>query len=367
MELYIGLMSGTSVDGIDAVLVGFDNQKLELLGTHSMDFPDDLKGDILQLLRTFNISLLQLGEIDHRLGLCYADCVTQLLAKTSVSSKEIKAIGCHGQTVFHAPDGKFPFTMQLGDANLVAAKTGITTVADFRRMDMAFHGQGAPLTPAFHQKFLNSPDEKRIILNLGGIANITILSENEENVLGFDTGPANCLLDLWIQHIKNEKFDRGGEWARSGKMNADLLNLFLSDGYFSLPAPKSTGKELFNLSWIKEKLGRFGWSPPEDVQATLLELTAVTISRAIRMYGTQANAVYLCGGGSFNAYLQERLKANLPDLKVSTTDELGLPVQWVEAVCFAWLAMRRIHNAAGNLPGVTGASRPVKLGVIYEY
>lgn len=366
MNLHIGIMSGTSMDGIDAVLVDFSNGKVNVIQKHSEDFPIHLKEKLDQLVKTFQTDLLTLGEIDHQLALCYAKTVHHLIKKAGIHRSKIKAIGCHGQTVFHSPSSNYPFTMQLGDGNLIAAKTGITTVTDFRRMDMAVGGNGAPLAPGFHQAFLNSDKEKRGILNLGGIANLTITANQDTDVIGLDSGPANCLMDSWIYKIKNEKFDNGGNWAKSGKIIPDLLDRMLKEEYFQKPAPKSTGRELFNLNWLNKHLKRLPTYQNADVQSTLLELTAITVSHSVIKSTPQIDAIYTCGGGAYNNYLLERLQYHMPNIKISTTDELGISVQLVESIAFAWLAMQRINNQPGNLPSVTGASQHVLLGAIYK-
>jgi anhydro-N-acetylmuramic acid kinase len=365
-KYYIGIMSGTSMDGIDAVLVAFGNEKPNHIGNHTIPFPEKLQAELDELVKSFQTNLRQIGEIDHQLGRCYAEAVDGLLKKTGMQASDIEAIGCHGQTVFHAPDTACPFTMQLGDGNLVAAKTGIRTVADFRRMDMAVGGGGAPLAPAFHQYFLNDSSEKRCILNLGGIANITILAGNDDQVIGFDTGPANCLMNSWIKLKKGLEYDEDGGWAKSGNVAEPILTQMLQEPYFKLAAPKSTGRELFNLKWLNGLLSKFPEQKDEDIQATLLELTATSVADAIRKTAPGTEAVYVCGGGAFNSYLMERLAVHLKEKKVSTTSELGVHPQWVEATAFAWLAMRRIKNQPGNLPSVTGASRKVLLGTVYD-
>ena len=366
MKYYIGIMSGTSMDGIDAVLISFENDQMSHLVIHSLPFPEMLQADLHQLISSFRTSLKDLGEIDHQLGLRYAQAVNELIEKAKVSPTDVAAIGCHGQTVFHSPDTHYPFTMQLGDGNLIAAKTGIPTITDFRRMDMAVGGGGAPLAPAFHQYFLNDRTENRCILNLGGIANITILDNDDDKVVGFDTGPANCLLNSWIKLKKGLEYDNNGEWARSGKVIAPLLSQMLQEPYLSLPAPKSTGRELFNLNWLDAQIKNHPYYRDEDIQATLLELTARSIADAIKTTAPQTNAVYACGGGVYNPYLLERISANLDSVKISTTAELGIHPQWVEAIAFAWLAMRRMTNQHGNLPSVTGAKSKVLLGTIHD-
>jgi len=366
MDFYIGVMSGTSMDGVDAVLVRFEGKNVIQAGSRSLSFPGDLKTDLEQVVESGSVSLPKLGELDHRLGLCYAECVNSLIGKAGVKRSDVRAIGCHGQTVFHSPGSMYPFTMQIGDGNLIAARTGISTVADFRRMDMAFGGGGAPLAPAFHQYFLNDEKESRGILNLGGIANITMLAQNERDVVGFDTGPASCLMDTWIRTCQGKSFDEDGEWARSGRIIDELLYSMLEENYFQLPAPKSTGRELFNLNWLEEHLKLLPEYDASDVQATLLELTALSVARSVRKHTPARDAVYACGGGACNKYLLERLAFHLPRVKIGVTDELGVPVQCVEAVAFAWLAMRRVNGFPGNLPSVTGASEKVLLGTVYE-
>jgi len=358
-------MSGTSLDGVDAVLVSIKNDNVEVISSVSHDFPSDLVEDLKKLLETGIVSLQKLGEINYRLGLVYADCVNDLILKDGIASDEVKAIGCHGQTVFHDPRSRYPFSMQLGDGNTIAAKTGIDTIMDFRGMDIAYGGEGAPLTPAFHYKIFSDLNEKRVILNLGGIANVSIL--NEDKVIGFDTGPANCLIDLWIQNQLGEKFDKNGDWARSGTIHTELLNHFMNEDYFKLKAPKSTGKELFNLDWIKNKLVDFPNILNKDIQATITELTAKSIAEAIHLFATNTEAIYICGGGAFNSYLRERLSHYLPKMKISTTSDLGIPEQLVEAVAFAWLAHQRVNGLPGNLPSVTGADKSAILGCVYKH
>ena len=362
---YIGVMSGTSLDGIDAVLVKDKNGKLEVINTITRKFPDDLKSDLETLLVDFTVHLKKLGEIEVYLSRCYADCINELINVAKISKDEIKAVGCHGQTVFHSPREKYSFTMQLVDGNIVALNTSIPTVVDFRRMDMALGGDGAPLAPAFHQDYLKSNYENRVILNLGGIANITVLDNKGENVIGFDNGPANCLMDLWIQKCKSLKYDKNGDWAKSGKINEKLLIELLNEEYLNLEPPKSTGKELFNLQWLEDKLSCFVSIKQENVQATLCELTAITIANDIKKFCPDINAVYSCGGGAFNIFLHERLSELLPNVKISSTQELGIDPLWVEAIAFAWLAKQRVEKKTGNLPSVTGAKEKAMLGTIY--
>ncbi|WP_299015215.1 anhydro-N-acetylmuramic acid kinase [uncultured Photobacterium sp.] len=360
-ERYIGIMSGTSMDGVDTVLVEIDGNQIELLCDHSFPMGENLKRSLLDICLGQPTSLQAIGELDHRLGHLFADAVLALLDKAGIDPSTVKAIGSHGQTVFHSPNTEYAFTMQLGDANIISAKTGITTIADFRRKDMAFGGQGAPLVPAFHQQLFSQPDLTRVILNIGGIANITILDPGKP-VTGFDTGPGNMLMDAWINKHQGKRFDSDGEWALSGKLNTELLNTLISNPYFALQPPKSTGRELFNLPWLEEHLALFSL-PPEDVQRTLAEFTAVTISNDVKK--ERPGELLVCGGGAHNRLIMNRLTELLPKWQVMTTADRGVDIDNMEAMAFAWLAYRTLHKLPGNLPEVTGASQLTSLGAIY--
>jgi anhydro-N-acetylmuramic acid kinase len=365
---YIGIMSGTSLDGIDAVLCNFDsNNKLTVLAKCSIPFERELQADLQQLLRTFTLHLKELGELEVRLAYDYAKAVELLLNSANLSPDEITAIGCHGQTVFHEPTSKYPFSLQLLDGSKLAQLTGINVVCDFRRMDMAYEGQGAPLTPVFHKYFL-SGTKPRIILNLGGIANITVLDPASKNVTGFDTGPANCLIDLWVQDRFGLPYDKDGVLARSAMVITELLDIMLEDEYFQLPAPKSTGKEIYHLDWIKAKLAQATTQySDEDVLRTLTELTAQTVADAIasQISAASVEAIYACGGGAFNGFLLERISHN-SGIRVTTTKELGIDVDQLEAIAFAWFAKRRVEKKPANYESVTGASQKCILGALYE-
>ncbi|WP_026958230.1 anhydro-N-acetylmuramic acid kinase [Aliagarivorans taiwanensis] len=364
MEHYIGLMSGTSMDGVDAVLVAIDAQHCQLLQQRAHPMPPSLKADLLAVNQGQPTSLKAIGELDHRLGLLFAEAVNALLDESAIAAKDVRAIGSHGQTVFHQPTGEYPFTLQLGDANLIAAHTGVATVADFRRLDMAFGGQGAPLVPAFHQQMFPVSSSTRVIVNLGGIANITVL-QADGSCIGYDTGPANMLLDAWIAEQRGLRFDRDGAWAAQGQALPELLAKMLAEPYFKQPAPKSTGRELFNLSWLASLIGD-AHHAPEDVQATLLELTVTSLAEQLRMHGQgEQPELVVCGGGAQNAYLQQQLGQALPDWQLRSSADYGIDPDNLEAIAFAWLAYRRIHNLPSNLPAVTGASRTVSLGAIY--
>lgn len=365
-ELYIGLMSGTSADAIDAALVDLETHP-RLLDHFSLPLPENLRSRLTQLQTPMSGELDLAGELDWQLGELFADAALALLEKSSFSAADIRAIGSHGQTIRHRPPsaGIRGFSWQIGDPNLIAQKTGITTVADFRRRDMALGGQGAPLVPAFHKALFHSPEKDRILINIGGIANITWLGRNGE-VRGFDTGPGNCLMDSWVLQHQRRAYDDDGRWANQGSVNHALLAKLLSYSYFSLKAPKSTGREEFNLQWLEEYLQASPPLAPQDVQASLLELTAGSISEAIKPILIATNTeIYVCGGGAYNSRLIQRLQEMLTGNQVSTTQELGLAPDWIEAMAFAWLAQQTLEGKPGNLCKVTGASEQTILGGIF--
>ncbi|WP_201764588.1 anhydro-N-acetylmuramic acid kinase [Providencia burhodogranariea] len=360
---YIGVMSGTSLDGVDVVLAAISNKFVAEQFSISVAFPNELKKRILNICQGQETTLSEIGKIDRELGTLYAQAINRLLADTGIPVKDIIAIGCHGQTVWHEPDGEQPFTIQLGDNNRVAALTGITTVGDFRRRDMAYGGQGAPLVPAFHLAVLGHATEKRIILNIGGIANITALLPGAY-VKGYDTGPGNMLMDTWIWRHKQCAYDEDGNWASTGTVNQALLKAMLCDPYFRRSAPKSTGREYFNMQWLDRYLSDFKNLPAQDIQATLCELTAASIVEQILLCGG-CERLIVCGGGARNIFLMQRLAALLPGTEVGSSDKYGLSGDDMEALAFAWLAARTIANLSGNLASVTGATRETVLGAIY--
>ena len=410
--LYIGMMSGTSLDGMDVVLCRFNsnnnddkNSPMQLVATYSQDFPPRLREVLLALCQPNGINglTLQADELDNEYGELKSELdwfgwasraygefagrvVNTLLQQTSTDAESVLAIGCHGQTVRHRP--QMGFSLQLVDANIIAERTGISVVSDFRRRDMAVGGQGAPLVPAFNQALFTSSNSTRVLLNLGGIANITVLpapsidephNQSDENrVVGYDTGPANLLLDAWSALHTGKNYDAGGVWAQTGRVIEPLLNQLLAHPFFTQEYPKSTGREDFNLQWLQNELQKFDQASANtryssaDVQATLTELTAITASMQIRQFIKDANSdvdeaqseVYVCGGGALNEYLMVRLQAHLPHCTVATTAQLGLDPTWVEAVAFAWLARQTLMGEPGNLPAVTGASKEVVLGQV---
>ena len=361
-EYFVGLMSGTSLDGIDAALVDLNNTP-QLVNSYYLPYNPELKAQLQQLCHAETVDLDALGQLDAQLGELYASAVLRLLEQAEVSAYSVTAIGCHGQTIRHLPNAPSPFTWQLGDANRIRQRTGITTVTDFRRADIAQGGQGAPLTPTFHAAFLNDNQQIRIILNIGGMANITRLAAGHP-VIGFDTGPGNVLLDGWVQRHQDEPYDRAGHWGQMGQCHAELLARLLADPYFALPIPKSTGREYFNLAWLDRHLADYPTVSAVDVQATLYEFTAQSIAYAIK-HSSDSGEVVICGGGVHNTWLLQRLRQHLPHHPCVSSEQLGLDPDWVESMAFAWFAQQTLAQRPGNLPDVTGARRPVVLGAVY--
>lgn len=363
-ELYLGVMSGTSMDGVDTALVAIVADEIVLLAHDTYPMPKPLKQRLLSLCRGEKTSIIEIGELDHILGHLFADAVNALLDRAGYRAEQIRAIGNHGQTVYHQPFGCPPFTIQIGDANIIATKTAIDTVADFRRKDMALGGQGAPLVPAFHQTIFADEESSVVVLNIGGIANISVIRPGKP-VLGYDTGPGNTLMDAWCRRHMGSEYDKDARFAYRGRVDAPLLAALMDEAYLARAAPKSTGRELFNLNWLEQRLS--GLDPaPQDVARTLCEYTALTIADEIRRYRSgPAPFVRVCGGGARNPLLMARLDALLPDWAVTTTDAQGIPGDGIEAMAFAWLAQRCIHKLPSNLPAVTGATKAVSLGVLY--
>lgn len=367
-KYYVGLMSGTSLDAIDAVLIRItDKGAIGIVSCLNSPFPDHIQGQLRDLISGNTESLHELCSLDAELGGIYAKVALELIKKSAYQSQHITAIGCHGQTIRHHPEGRHPYSMQIGNPSVIAEITNITTVADFRSRDIAAGGQGAPLVPAFHRAVFSDQEQQRVIVNIGGIANITLLPQanSEENVSGYDTGPGNCLLDAWSLSCRGFNFDEDGCWAESGKADRQLLDVLLADNYFSKSPPKSTGTEYFNLDWLETTFPSVTELNANDVQATLAELTAHTIALSIIREGYDSNEVYLCGGGVHNKDLTRRIQRHLSNAKIQTTETLGLDPDYVEATAFAWLARCTMERQDGNLPAVTGARHPVILGGIF--
>lgn len=362
-SLYLGLISGTSADGIDAALVSFAGDTPRLIAGHTHPWPDALRLHMLAVAQGETaIDLDALGRLDVALAHGFAAAAEQVIAVAGVARHAVRAIGSHGQTLRHRPHGEFPFTLQLGDPSVIAERCGIDVVADFRRADVAAGGQGAPLLPAMHAMLLGRQGCPRVVLNLGGIANITVL--RDDHVLGFDTGPANGLLDAWCQRHRGEAYDRDGAFAAAGSVDTPLLDGLLDDPYFALSPPKSTGREHFHLEWLDTHLGNKTIAPA-DVQATLLDLTARSVRDAIDRQAADAQEIFVCGGGLHNSTLLARLKTLLSPRQVKSTAAEGVDPDYLEAMAFAWLARQRLLGQPGNLPAVTGARGPRVLGAIY--
>lgn len=365
-DLYLGLMSGTSLDGVDAAIVDFSNSRTVALHCLTEPYPESISGRIRTLTRTSSVIIDELCGLDVELAEYYVNVVHKILAEAAIPADHIRAIGSHGQTIHHSPERKPRFTLQIGDPNTLVAGTGITTVADFRRRDMALGGQGAPLAPAFHQSIFHSTDKDRAIINIGGIANITYLpADTGAATIGFDTGPGNTFLDYWINLHLQQKFDDSGTWAARGNIDTNLLQEMISgEPFFLQRPPKSTGTEYFGPKW----LDKFAMQQqnPENIQATLLELTARSIAMGIGQLEQLPQECYICGGGAHNQALIERLKNLLPDTTLQTTAALGVNPDYVEAIAFAWLARQTIQGLPGNLPSVTQANSPTILGGVFK-
>lgn len=365
-ERYVGLMSGTSADGIDAVVAVFENGRYSgLQGAFHLDYPPAIRSRLLALGASASVSLTlaEYARLDAEVGEHFAEAALGVLRSSGLAPDDIVAIGSHGQTVFHDPRGAHS-SLQIGDPSRISARTGRPVVADFRRADIALGGEGAPLVPAFHHAVF-AASSVRTVVNIGGIANVTWLpGPGTDEVRGFDCGPGNCLMDAWVQQTRGAPYDEDGRYAAAGSPRAKLVDACLADPYFAAPPPKSTGRAQFNLDWVRrlggEPLERL---PPADVQASLCELTARSIVDALAPGSRQA---LVCGGGARNLHLMERLQALAPSVRFETTAAHGLPPEWVEAAAFAWLARRRILGEAGNLPAVTGAQCATLLGGIYH-
>ena len=364
--LAIGLMSGTSMDAVDVAIVEFAGDGCELLHYQQFSIPDRLQSALK--VAGPHTPIDQMLDLDADLGALFALCATEAIKACGVDATKIGVVGSHGQTLLHSPHTPTRNSLQVGDANRIAWATRIRTVSDFRRMDMAAGGQGAPLAPAFHAWQFRAPQVTRVIINIGGIANISILPPpGETTVYGFDTGPGNTLLDQWIQRHQGSHLDHNGEWAASGSPNPELLAELKSEPYFGTAPPKSTGRDLFNLGWLEQRAGAvLNALPPADVQATLLELTVDSIAKAVKTHAHAADEAFVCGGGAHNQRLMRRLADLMSPIQVGSTESLGIPPDAVEAMMIAWLAWCRVEGVPANLPSVTGAERPVLMGAIYD-
>ncbi len=361
--LYVGLMSGTSMDAIDAALVDCYSGQPHLVATHCKPWPDEIRQQLLQAQQLDDDEVFGLRELDRIIAEQFAGATLELLTIAGTGTDEVIAIGSHGQTVRHRPHAEKPFSLQLGNGQHIADLTRIRTVSDFRRADIEAGGQGAPLATAFHKAVLRSERENRCVVNIGGIANITLLPAYAESAItGYDTGPGNILMDAWISAHRSQAYDGNGDWARSGTIDEGLLARLKTDEYFDQPAPKSTGFEYFNLDWLNQF--NVDMLSAENVQATLCELTASTIADAILASDTKIDRALICGGGVHNQHCMQHLKLHLGEIPVESTENYGVQPDWVEAMAFAWLAQRNLEQEPGNLPSVTGAGEAVILGTL---
>lgn len=366
-HLFVGLLSGTSMDAVDALVADFSQQHPQIIATHNEPFPKSLKESLLAVAHNQNAPLYEVAQLDVQMGQFLGHAVIRLLDLHHINRPQIIAIGSHGQTICHKPDENPPFTVQIGDPHHIVAITGIQTIADFRRRDIALGGQGAPLTPAFHQAFFSSEQENRAVVNIGGICNATFLyKSHQQPTIGFDTGPGNILLDSWIRYHLNKEYDKGGAWAASGQPNKLLLERMLADPYFQKPAPKSTGREYFNINWAQSLLDQLDTTiEPQDVQATLVQLTVNALANDIQQHLPTPGTVILCGGGAYNDYLRMRLAQQLPNFVIEDSQSYGIPPQWLEAVAFAWFAKQTVDHHIIDLKEITGAKTPSLIGTIY--
>jgi anhydro-N-acetylmuramic acid kinase len=363
-ELIIGMLSGTSRDGVDAVLVNFSGTSMDMLHATCTPYPPAIKQKLVQLLETGDAPSKDVASLlDETLGRFFARIVQNLVRESGMEMRDIRAIGSHGQNVWHQPWGTHPVSLQLGSPDLIAKNTSTTVVGNFRSADVQAGGQGAPLAPLLHRKLFANDDEDRAILNLGGIANLTILPSTG-GVTGYDCGPGNCLMDAWTSRHLQKNYDENGRWAAKGQVDSGLLASMLDDDYFNKSPPKSTGLEYFNTSWL-EKLLVGSILEEVDVQATLTELTALSVASSLHGSGLP-HRLLVCGGGAHNLFLMRRLTAALPDVIVDTTTRHGADPDWVEGLLFAWLARERLHGRVQDTPPITGADHPVLLGDIHE-
>lgn len=384
-KLYIGLMSGTSLDGIDGVLADFSNGAIKVLQHAALPFPVELRQEFLALNTSGHDEIHRAALAGNALARLYAQVVREILATSGVPANQVAAIGAHGQTVRHRPQefdlaaanssgGGAGYTVQTNNPALLAELTGIDVVADFRSRDVAAGGQGAPLVPAFHREVFGRPYKAVTVLNLGGIANVSLIPAqtalDAADVLGFDTGPANVFLDHWVQKHLGKTFDEGGQWAASGQVSVALLQRMLADPFFTKAPPKSTGRDLFNVGWLDKHLAQCPGVSAVDVQTTLAELTIRSTVDCIKSYQNNSELLLVCGGGALNLHLMTRLKTQLPGLQLASSGDFGLPPLQVESAAFAWLAHKAVRRETGNLPKVTGAKKGAKqgtriLGAIY--
>ncbi len=363
MSFFIGLLSGTSVDGIDAAIVDFNQDEIKLMCTHEQKFTAELQKDLQAVIKSQKASLDQLSQIDSRIANEFSEAVNNLINQSKIPKKDITAIGFHGQTIFHQPNGEYKNTLQLGSAHQLAAKTGLDVVTNFRSLDMAYGGQGAPLAPVIHQKLFAKKNTNTAVINLGGIANISLIGKDYISPIGYDTGPANCLIDEWVNVNKQQDYDKNGYWAKQGKLNKKLLDMMLDDNYFKKRSPKSTGREYFNKRWYDTFLCQFNGVSVVDVQATLTHLTAASIADAIQNEKFQVEEIVVMGGGAKNLFLLD-LISQYTGVTTVISNKYGYNSDWIEAILFAFLAKTRINHEAIDLSLITGSTEKLFVGDI---
>jgi len=361
LNYYIGLLSGTSVDSIDAAIVAINHDRIELVCSHEQTFSSQLKTDLQNIIKSQSISLQQLSDSDSLLAFELSQAIEILLQKAKVSKDQIIAIGSHGQTIFHQPNGNHTNTIQIGSPHMLAANVGITVVSNFRNMDIACGGQGAPLAPLIHQKLFAKQDKNTAVINLGGIANISFIGKDYTLPIGYDTGPANCLMDEWINIHKQQPYDKEGAWAQQGTFNSALLKQMLNDDYFQKEAPKSTGREYFNYKWYDHFIQQFKVTSAIDIQCTLCHLVASSIARAIKKEPHEINNIILMGGGANNNFLKKLIQ-QYSVINTTTADKHGYNGDWIEAILFAYLAYKRINEQKQDLSSFTGSNREILVG-----
>ena len=363
-EIYVGLMSGTSADSIDCATLDLSSEEIKVINCKNFEIPMDLKKDIIQSSQSKKIEQELIDDLDFRMAEVLADSVKKIISDSNIEAKDIKAIGSHGQTIKHEPKSETPYTLQIGDPQKISNDLDITTVGNYRHDDIEAGGEGAPLTPVFHKTVFGSDKKRKVIVNIGGITNITAL--NYPELIGFDTGPGNCLMDCWSRINNVGDYDDRGSWAASGTINRSLLEVMMQDKYFSRKYPKSSGPDYFSHEWIQENLLRLSKEIlAEDVQATLAQVTVISLIESINFLNLSNENIYLCGGGVHNDFLCSEINKQ-SKARVSTTLELGIDPDYVEAICFGWLAKQRIENKSFDLSEITGSKGEVYLGRIYE-
>ena len=363
-NIFIGLMTGTSADSLDCAAINCKGEEIEILGLRNFDIPKHLKKEILELSIRSEINESSLSLLDRELGEFFCDSINAFLTLISIDASRVEAIGSHGQTIKHEPKSRNPFSLQIGDPQLVSDNLGITTIGHFRNDDIAAGGQGAPLSPVFHNEVFNNHKENRIIINIGGITNISLLGDDK--LIGFDTGPGNCLMDSWNRKNGQGDYDQDGKWAKSGNVIQSLLDNMMNDNYFLLDYPKSTGPDYFSLTWLEMHLKNINKElEPKDIQATLAEMTAQSLLNSLSKLDVFEDEIYFCGGGIHNKYLLERISRGL-NKKCKTTQEIGVDPDYLEAICFAWLAKKRLDEVKFDLEDITGSKGAVYLGRIFS-